>query len=223
MKTKIFNLIILDESGSMSHVTNQTISGCNETINTIVAAQERYASTQEHYVSIFVFQSNGNVPSRYLIKNVPAGKVKHITPGDYRPWGATPLYDAVGATLSDLKAVTHGEKLAVGSVTIITDGMENSSTGYTRAEVAKMIEALKELGWSFNFIGANIDVEATARSLNIDNSLEFKQDDEGTAEMFKRERSSRMGWLGRTNEVMAEMAAPMPAATSLTKNILPRK
>ena len=32
-KTTVFNLIILDESGSMSDCTRATISGCNETIN----------------------------------------------------------------------------------------------------------------------------------------------------------------------------------------------
>jgi len=62
MKTKIFNLIILDESGSMSSVCRQTISGCNETINTIKVAQEKNEASQEHYVSIFAFQSSGNRP-----------------------------------------------------------------------------------------------------------------------------------------------------------------
>ena len=70
MKTEIYNLIILDESGSMDCVKKQTISGCNETINTIRMAQEKYADTQLHYVSIFAFQS-GSVPSRYIIKNEP--------------------------------------------------------------------------------------------------------------------------------------------------------
>ena len=58
MKTEIYNLIVLDESGSMGCVRNQTISGCNETINTIRAAQEKYADTQEHFVSIYAFQTN---------------------------------------------------------------------------------------------------------------------------------------------------------------------
>ena len=69
MKTEIYNLIILDESGSMSHVKRQTVSGCNETINTIRSAQEKFADTQTHYVSIYAFQANDKIPSRYLIKN----------------------------------------------------------------------------------------------------------------------------------------------------------
>lgn len=47
-----------------------------------------------------------------------------------------------------------------------------------------MIEALKEMGWNFNFIGANIDVVETAQRYCIDNALEFQQDDAGTEEMF---------------------------------------
>lgn len=205
MTSKIYNLIILDESGSMSGVKPQTISGCNETINTIRSAQEKFAETQEHFVSIYAFQDNDKVPSRYLIKNEAIDKVSHINAEQYEPWGCTPLYDAIGSTITDLKAITKNEKLAIGSITIITDGMENASKQYTREQVARMIDAVKEIGWSVNFIGANIDVKGTADSLHIDNAMEFQQDREGTRAMFEKERRSRMGWLGRTHIVMASM------------------
>lgn len=206
MKTEIYNLILLDESGSMVSVKRQTISGCNETINTIRSAQEKYADTQEHFVSIYAFQGNDKVPSRYLIKNQPIAKVPHINDEQYDPWGCTPLYDAVGSTLSDLKSVTKEREMAIGSVTIITDGMENASEHYTLSQVAKMISALKEMGWSFNFIGANIDVKGTAKSLNIDNALEFTQSAAGTKEMFVKERMSRMRYYERANEAINECA-----------------
>ncbi len=202
MKTDIYNLIILDESGSMCGVTQQTISGCNETINTIRAAQEKFSDTQNHYVSIFAFQSDGNRPSRYLIKNMPIANVHHIDNKMYEPNGCTPLYDAVGSTLVDLKSIVSAKELAIGSVTIITDGMENSSHHYSQNQVAKMIEALKELGWNFNFIGANIDVEYTAHSLNIGNRLEFANDEEGTREMFEKERKGRGSYYERVDGVM---------------------
>ncbi len=200
MKSQIFNLIILDESGSMDCVTKQTISGCNETINTIRTVQKKFAETQEHFVSIFAFQSGGERSSRYIIKNEPIDKVKHITAEDYEPYGCTPLYDAVGGTLTDLKATTKRSDDAIGSVTIITDGYENSSTRYTLEKVAKMIEALKELGWNFNFIGANIDVDQVSRSLNIDNAMAFEQDDAGTKAMFEKERRSREAYYSRMEE-----------------------
>lgn len=209
MKQQIYNLIILDESGSMGCVTRQTLNGCNETLNTIRSAQEKYVETQEHFVSIYAFQSRGSRPSRYLFKNQPVENVKHITSDDYVPWGSTPLNDAVGSTLADLKAIARRAENAIGSVTIITDGEENSSEKYTTEKVACMIEALKEMGWNFNFIGANIDVVETAQRYCIDNALEFQQDDAGTEEMFLHERNSRMRYYDRMNEVqVCCMAAP---------------
>ena len=210
----IYNLIVLDESGSMSDVWGQTISGCNETINTIKSAQNKYADSQKHFVSIYAFQSDSDRPSRYLTKNMPALAVQHISQKDYEPWGATPLNDAVGATLADLKAICKTQQDAIGSVTIITDGMENSSQEYSTAHVAKMIEELKELGWSFNFIGANIDVKATAHMYNIDNYLKFQQDEKGTAEMFAHERSSRMSWYDRVEKVNASTSEDTGAYAS---------
>lgn len=197
----IYNLIILDESGSMDCVCAQTISGCNETIDTIKVAQKKYAENQQHFVSIYAFQSGGKVPSRYIIKNVPADAVQYITSGDYDPSGCTPLNDAVGTTLADLKVSCKSKPNAIGSVTIITDGMENSSKEYTTSQVAHMIEQLKEMGWSFNFIGANIDVIATSARYKIDNAMEFKQDDAGTKAMFAKERKSRMKYYERLDAV----------------------
>ncbi len=211
MKTQIFNLIILDESGSMGCVTRQTINGCNETINTIRSVQEKFAETQEHFVSIYAFQSNGNKASRYLIKNEPIDKVAHINEENYTPWGGTPLYDAVGATLSDLKATTKCSEDAIGSVTIITDGEENSSRQYSLPQVAKMIDALKEMGWNFNFIGANIDVRRVSRSLNIDNAMAFEQSASGTQQMFNKDSRSRMAYFSRLHQISEDMACIMPA------------
>ena len=219
--SEIYNLIILDESGSMDCVTRQTIAGCNETINTIKSAERKYEGSQKHFVSIYAFQSEGSRPSRYIIKNEPAEKVNHITDKDYEPWGCTPLNDAVGATLVDLKMKVKSSPNAIGSVTIITDGAENSSEHYSTMQVAQMIEQLKEMGWSFNFIGANIDVKETAAMYNIDNALEFQQDEEGTQAMFERERKSRMSYYSRVEEVnmccCADMAIPSEARAKMMK------
>ena len=184
-KTTCFNLIILDESGSMSNLTPETISGCNETLNIIRELDKKHGDTQRQLVSIFVFQSgNPNFPSRYICKNASIKDVEDITEKDYRPYGCTPLLDAVGSTLVDLRAVASTHEDSVASVTIITDGYENSSTDYTWEQVANLINQLKELGWNFNFIGANIDVEAVSRKMNIPNSMSFKASSKGMASMM---------------------------------------
>jgi hypothetical protein len=51
MSQRVYNLIILDESGSMSIIEKQTISGFNETIQTISAAQRKHEG-QRHFVSL---------------------------------------------------------------------------------------------------------------------------------------------------------------------------
>ena len=191
--TTIHDLIILDESGSMSGITAQTISGCNETIQTIKAAQQQNSDVQKHLVSIYAFQS-GNVPSRYIVKNIPADAACEISGKDYCPHGSTPLYDAVGSCLADLKATIGGDRDSIGSVTIITDGYENASRRYTLAQVAKTIDALKELGWEFHFIGANIDVEAVSGSFHIDSSMAFITSDEGTKAMWEKERLAKRSY-----------------------------
>ncbi len=182
--TTVFNLIILDESGSMSGVTNATISGCNEIIETAAASARKNAATQRQLVSIYAFQSGGSRPSRYIVKNESPDKVKKITTREYVPGGCTPLLDAVGETMSELLTVAQTHEDAVGIVTIITDGYENSSVHYNWQKVAALISQAKELGWTVNIIGANIDVEAMGRSLKVDNVMSFKQDDAGTRAMF---------------------------------------
>lgn len=202
MKTKIFNLVILDESGSMECIRKQTISGCNETINTIRLAQEKHSESQQHYVSIYTFQSEGSLPSRYIIKDEPALMVNNMTEDDYSPNGLTPLYDAVGTTLNELRDTVKKYDIAIGSVTIISDGLENASKIFTGKTVSSLISELKTAGWNFNFIGANIDVKTVARDLNIDNTLEFEQSNEGTRRMFLHERRSRMNYYCRIQGIM---------------------
>ncbi len=183
-KTTVFNLIILDESGSMSSAHKSTVQGCNEVIDCARALAKAHADKERTFMSIYVFQSGAGIPSRYLCKNVPVEGVKHVTMKDYSPMGMTPLLDAVGSTLVDLRAVASTHSDAYGVVTIITDGQENDSKEYTYPQVAKLIAELKEKGWTFNFIGANIDVAAASAKLNIDNSMEFDSDEEGTKKMW---------------------------------------
>lgn len=201
MKTKILNLIILDESGSMDCIRKQTISGCNEVINTIRSAQSEFNETQEHLISIYVFQSGGT-PSRYLFENQPVEDVRNIKEQDYIPCGCTPLYDAIGISVNNLRRMANQDELTIGSVTIITDGMENSSKEYTGKQVADLIGMLKEKGWNFNFIGANIDVEEISRHINIDNAMSFDQTCDGTSAMFARESSCKRSWLNRISQCL---------------------
>lgn len=181
-----YNLIILDESGSMSCVRGQTISGCNETLNSIRNSAKEHEDVKQ-YVSIYCFDTSN---SRYIFENKSIKEVRNLTADDYCPNACTPLYDAIGYTVSSLRKLMLNSN-TVGNVTIITDGLENASRKWSHHAVVELISSLKAKGWVFTFIGANIDVEGTARGLGIDSYMEFEQSDEGMKRMFQKERLAR--------------------------------
>lgn len=204
MKTKVFNLIILDESGSMSCIERQALNGLNETLQTIRRAQDKFPD-QEQLVSIVPFES-GNI--RLLRDKVSIKEVNDLRPDEYNPGARTPLYDAIGFGINSIrKAVTDDDSVLV---TIITDGEENSSEEYSGKAIATIIDELKKKGWMFTYIGANQDAVSVAMTINITNAMNFVQDDAGTKAMFEKERRSRERYF-EANAMCCEMASPQMA------------
>ena len=87
-KTQVYNLIILDKSGSMGSIANAAIAGFNETVGGIRSAQERFKDTQEHFVSLMIFC---NCEKTLVYDKVPVAEVKELTRNEYRPCCGTPL------------------------------------------------------------------------------------------------------------------------------------
>ena len=183
---QVHNLIIVDESGSMSIIRKQAFTGMNETLQTIRQMQEKYPD-QKQYVTLLTFDTGH---TKWHYDNTPADKTQDLGWKDYNPGGGTPLYDAIGKGISKVNAnVTEGDHVLV---TIITDGEENSSEEWTLKMVRNMIEKLKSQNWTFTLIGTdNLDVETMAHSFAIDEHLAFKEDEDGTHSMFEKERRSR--------------------------------
>ena len=191
-----YNLIILDESGSMSVVRGATISGCNETLAGIRNIQKEQPGIRQ-FVSVFCFDT---ARSRYIFHDTPIEQVRDMTMDDYCPNACTPLYDAVGDTVWQLFRKIDQQE-AKGNVTIITDGYENASRKWTLPLVKDLIAMLKKKGWVFTFIGANIDVKNVASSLGIDSFMKFEQTEAGMDDMFECEKRSRRAY----NEKMRYM------------------
>ena len=187
---RVFNMIIVDESGSMCVIEKQALAGLNETIQTVKKVQDAHPDMEQH-ITIMTFDSGHK---RYIYDNVLAKDATMLSKKDYNPGGATPLYDAVGIAISRLNAITTDDDHVL--VTIITDGEENCSTEYSLNMIKTLIEKLKKHNWTFSFIGTdNLDVESMAKEMNIDNHLTFTEDAEGTAEMFATERACRMSFM----------------------------
>ncbi len=185
MKTRVFNLIILDESGSMSCIERQALTGVNETLQTIRRAQEKYPE-QEQYVTFVPFQT-GSI--KFVRDCEPIANVQDLKDNDYNPGTCTPLYDAIGLSVNHLKKnVAENDSVLV---TIITDGYENDSREFNSRDISRMVEEMKSKGWLFTYIGANQDAIEVAKTMNIHNAMNFVQDVEGTRQMFKKESKSR--------------------------------
>ena len=185
MKTKIYNLIILDESGSMQSIKKAAIDGMNETVQSIRSAQTKHED-QEHFVTLITFNSE---KIKGIYNCVPAAEVKELTEDEYIPNCCTPLYDAMGCALNELRPRIKPEDKVL--VTIITDGEENSSSEYDSPAIKALVEELKEAGWIFAYIGANQDAVYVAQTISVTNVMNFQATEHGTNSMMSKLKKSR--------------------------------
>src|SRR5580692_6819070 len=153
---KILVNVILDRSGSMQSNRAGTIEGYNEYLNGLRADKD-----SEYSLTLIQFDATARDPQLttcYLDK--PLAEVSDMTAEDYVPRGNTPLYDAIGECVRRVEAKGR----AVISV-VITDGMENASVEFTKDSVAKLIKSKESEGWTFVFLGSNIDSYAVGASV----------------------------------------------------------
>jgi uncharacterized protein YegL len=199
--TETHYLLILDESGSMFGVRQNTLNGVNEQIQTIKNLDKKYPD-QKYSISIVKFSNDDVSP---LIENVPASQVKELSPEDYVPNGGTPLYDAIGISVTNLKnkiqsKLNTGEASAL--VVILTDGAENQSSveKWKDADFSdqgkKIRNLITELSksnlWTFTFIGANQDAVLTATKLGVsaNNVANYTASNQGSTLAFSALNSS---------------------------------
>ena len=70
---------------------------------------------------------------------------------------------------------------------VITDGAENASTDFTGTQIAQMVAAKQEEGWTILFLGANQDSFTTGQGLNLPagNTRDFRADEVGISHAFQ--------------------------------------
>ena len=76
-------------------------------------------------------------------------------------------------------------------VTVITDGYENSSREYDAEKIRALVKRLDEKDWVFTYIGANQDAILEARKIGINNAMNYDADEDGTREMWEKEKVYR--------------------------------
>lgn len=151
--------LLLDETGSMMPTKGTTISGFNEYLSTLRKDGNRYL------VTLTLFNSE-RVEVRHLSK--PPSEVPDLTDATYQPNAMTPLYDAIGKTIT---ALDRELRVIVGKpnvvMVIMTDGLENASHEWTKQGVQKLIMERRTAGWNFIYLGANQDAWEEAGQIGI--------------------------------------------------------
>lgn len=181
MNDQITELVfILDRSGSMGGLESDTIGGYNA-----VLAKHRAAEGRA-FVNTVLFDDRVEV----LHDRIDIANVADLTAKDYYVRGCTALLDAVGGAIRHTEKVQgylpEGHKPGHTIFVITTDGLENASHKYSRAQVKEMIEGKQRAGWEFLFLGANMDAVAEAGSLGIapDRAVTYLADAAGTDVMY---------------------------------------
>jgi uncharacterized protein YegL len=185
-------LLILDKSGSMSSVRQETINNFNEQVQTIKKLEAQYPD-QKYFVSLITF-SDG---MEEVMMDIPAAEVKELTQDDYVPGGMTALYHAMGQGISKLKdkitpRMTDTSKIVSSVVVVMTDGGENNSQAHpekwTSERLKPLVESLnKDDRWTISFLGANQDAVLTSSQvgINIGNTLNYASTTKGTSTVTK--------------------------------------
>ena len=106
------------------------------------------------------------------IEALPVAEILSLNNDSFVPRGSTALLDAIGRTIDEmgarLAALPEEHRPGQVIVTILTDGMENSSQNYTWKEIARVIkQQTEQYRWTFLFLGANQDAIATAAQMSI--------------------------------------------------------
>ncbi len=182
MKEGLTELVfILDKSGSMSGLEDDTIGG----FNSMLAKQKNL--DRKVLVSTVLFNDTNDV----IHDRVDIQEVQPITNEEYFVGGCTALLDAVGESIkhiSNIHKYAREEDVPENTLFVITtDGMENASRSYSYEDVKKQIEDKKSNGWEFIFLAANIDAVEVGSRMGIRRNrvANYYHDKEGVKASFE--------------------------------------
>ena len=183
MKKNLTELVfILDRSGSMSGLENDTIGGFNAMI------EKQKQESGEAIVNTVLFDNECEV----IHDRLDIQRIAPMTRKEYYVRGSTALLDAVGCAIHHIgnvhKYAREEDRPQKTLFVITTDGMENASRKYSYDRVKEMILRQKEkYGWEFIFLGANIDAtrEAARFGIGAEFAANYHADSQGTSVIYE--------------------------------------
>ena len=151
-KTTVVSFL-LDETGSMQSIKDDTIGGFNSYLDTLAQDGNKYE------FSLVKFDSNRH---EKVCVGVPISEAPRLDDQSYRPGAGTPLIDAAVKLINATAELVKKRKVNV-LVVIQTDGYENASREYTSGDLLQLVKEKTAAGWTFVYIGAGIDAFGQAK------------------------------------------------------------
>lgn len=194
-RINVYNLVILDESGSMFPVKNKILDSFNGLSQTIRKAASSFKN-QQHFVSFVSFNS-GKISTH--LDCLTVDQLQPVNPQKYIPYGCTPLYDAIGIAVTNLNRKLDPEAENHVLVTILTDGIENASREFDEAAINELIREYTKKQWTFTYVGTGHNIHRAACDIGISNHRYFDKTDEGIDKFFLNEAEVRMRYYKKIN------------------------
>lgn len=194
--------VILDRSGSMESIKDDTIGGFNDFL--------REQQEQPHYATMTLVQFDTKNPYEVISDFVPLSEVLKLNKTNYTPRSGTPLLDALGRGIADLDTkiakMPETERPEQIVFLVITDGLENSSREFQRKDIKDMIKQRQEQqGWQFVFLSADLSAieEAEGSGFRYDSSMSFDKSGKGVRSAFSSSSKGMKAYREKLSERMA--------------------
>ena len=156
MKARL--IFLLDRSGSMGTILDDTIGGFNTYLENLQSGE----GADEMTMTRIQFDSS-SIDTEF--KDQPIKACPGLDRDNFVPRDATPLLEAATKAIEAAAEKDYDGKTIMA---IMTDGHENrSAPEYTNERLAGLIAEKRAQGWEFVFLGAGIDAYAQARQLGI--------------------------------------------------------
>ena len=165
--------VILDRTGSMESIRDDTIGG----FNAFLKEQQQQAGT----ATLTLVQFDTQDPYEVIHQFTAIQTVSELTRKTYVPRASTPLLDAIGRGINDLEQrlaeMEASQKPARVVFVIITDGQENSSREFQKDQIVKMLNQKQEQEkWQFVFLSADLNSMDDAMSYGFQKAAALSYD-----------------------------------------------
>jgi len=175
--------VILDRTGSMESIRDDTIGG----FNAFLDQQKK----EPGLATLTLVQFDDQDPYEVLHKFKTLSKVPELTRETFVPRATTPLLDAMGRGINDLEKsladMKEDERPSRVVMVIITDGQENASREFKKDQIEKMIKEKQDKSdWQFVFLSADLAAigDAQASGVRGASMMAFDKTAMGTAAVW---------------------------------------